>query len=89
MNDFINEIYQNGEGKTVTGYYMNQPFIGQINMVRPTYGGDIKVYVALEQPIVFKDLGQSITRETLIFSVQELFDGATYGSVSKNLHVYL
>lgn len=82
MKDFMNSLYQNGEGKTVTGRYRGEDFLGIISLVRSTYGGGLNVYVELEQPIVIS--GRE--RESLVLNGEELANGS--GTVASNLHVY-
>jgi len=82
MNSFLNQLYQNGEGCTVTGFYRDQPFEGTISNVRSTYGGGLNVYVELAQPIMIANH----ERDSLVLDGQELFDGT--GPVTRNLHVY-
>lgn len=82
MNDFINNLYQNGDGCMVTGYYRDQPFSGRISHTRSTYGGGLNVYVDLDEAIVIS--GRN--RDSLVLDGAELFAGA--GVVTRNLHVY-
>lgn len=87
MKDFMNNLYQNGEGKTVTGRYRGEDFIGTITNVRCCYGGGLNVYVDLEQPIVIA--GRE--RESLVLDGEELANGGGAdlpGRVAENLHVY-
>lgn len=82
MHSFLNALYQDGEGKTVTGVYMGEPFNGTITNVRCTYGGGLNVYVALENPIAVN----KSQREGLVLDGAELAAGAS--NVAQNLHVY-
>lgn len=82
MNLFLNQLYQDGEGRMVTGFYRDQPFEGTIGNVRTTYGGGLNVYVELSQPIMIA----GHERDSLVLDGQELFNGA--GAVARNLHVY-
>jgi hypothetical protein len=83
LNSFINEIYQTGDGKTVTGVYRSEPFQGVIAFSRSTYGHDINVYIDLVSPIMIG--GRE--RDRLVIAGTELFAGSS--PVARNLHVYL
>lgn len=82
MNSFMNALYQDGVGKTVTGEYIGEKFIGTITDVRCTYGGGLNVYVDLETPIVI----HRHARNSLVLDGAELFEGSS--KVAYNLHVY-
>lgn len=83
MKSFMNALYQDGEGKDVTGVYCNQPFYGQIKSIHCASAGGLNVYVELDDPIVVaNDL-----RTTLVLGGTELFEGN--GTLTRNLHVYL
>ncbi len=82
MNTFFNNLYQNGEGCTVTGFYREQPFHGKISNVRSTYGGGLNVYVELDHEFTI----ERHERDSLVLDGEELFNGS--GSCTKNLHVY-
>jgi hypothetical protein len=82
MNSFMNALYQDGVGKTVTGNYFGAPFIGTISNVRSSYGNGLNVYVDLESPIVI----HGREREALVLDGSELFEG--FSPVAENLHVY-
>lgn len=73
MNSFMNALW-NATGSMVTGFYKEEPFIGEIVNVRTKAGTDLSVTVATEEG------------ETFVFNGSELFNGA--GTCSKNLHVY-
>ena len=81
-NSFMNALYQDGIGKTVTGWYMGSAFEGVITNVRCTYGNDLNVYVDLTSQI---QVGNS-SRNSLVLSGSELAEG--HSSVTNNLHVY-
>ena len=83
MKSFINSLYQDGVGKDVTGYYFEQPFYGKITSVRPIYGNDVRVYVALENTIYIK----GDPRDTLALDGEDIFKGGR--GLTSNLHVYL
>jgi hypothetical protein len=82
MNSFLNALYQDGVGKTVTGEYIGEKFMGTITDVRCTFGGGLNVYVALEDPIVI----HNDPRECLVLDGAELAAGSS--KVAYNLHVY-
>ena len=82
MNSFMNALYQDGTGKTVTGKYLGADFIGTITDVRCTFGNGLNVYVALETPI---DI-HGRERDGLVLDGAELFEGKS--NVAENLHVY-
>ena len=82
MNSYMNELYQNGNGKQVTGFYRSQPFMGTITNVRSTFGGGLNVYVDLESAITIA----GSERDSLVLDGEELFNGT--GPVTENLHVY-
>jgi hypothetical protein len=82
MNDYMNNLYRNGEGCEVTGFYRGVPFMGVINQIRATSGEKLNVYVELDQPISIA--GRD--RDSLVLDGAELARGS--GSVTANLHVY-
>ena len=86
MNEFINSLYQDGQGKDVTGFYFAQPFMGKIASVRLTYGGGGNVYVDLESPVYLHGAGGT-QRDSLVLDGEEIFNGE--GDLTRNLHVYL
>lgn len=82
MKSFMNALYQDGEGKTVTGYYRNEPFMGKISDVRCTFGGGLNVYVDLDEAIMIA----GHERTALVLDGKELYNGSS--TVAQNLHVY-
>jgi hypothetical protein len=82
MKLFIENLYQNGVGSQITGYYCDQPFIGTISRVRPTYGGGVNVYLDLEEPILICE----DQRNSLVLDGEEIAQGGQ--NLTENLHVY-
>lgn len=82
MKTFFDALYQDGEGKLVTGVYRDQPFMGAISLVRGGDGDELIVFVDLEDPIMIAGR----PRTALVLDGAELALGA--GPVAKNLHVY-
>jgi len=73
MNSFMNALW-NATGSMVTGFYNDEPFVGDIEDVRTKAGDDLSVVV------------KTYDGETILLSGSELFEGA--GNVTSNLHVY-
>lgn len=73
MNSFMNALW-NATGSMVTGFYNNEPFIGDIENVRTKAGNDLSVTI------------KTYDGESFVLTGSELFDGA--GKVTSNLHVY-
>ena len=66
---FVNRLYSEGEGKSVSGVYRNSAFSGKIDSVRIGLGSIVHVYVQLDQPIqVGKD-----TRDRVVLEGEELY----------------
>ena len=82
MNSFFEELWENGEGKAVTGFYFNEPFIGKIRNVRVTYGGGLNVGIDFDEPIVI-DGG---VRNSAVLGAEEFIPGGE--KLGRNLHVY-
>ena len=83
MKSYIEALYQDGVDKDVTGYYFEQPFKGKITSVRPVYGDNVRVYVALEHTIYIK----GDPRDSLALDGADIFEGGR--GLTRNLHVYL
>jgi hypothetical protein len=83
MKSYIDSLYQDGVGKDVTGYYFEQPFMGQITSMRPLAGGGLRVYVKLESTIYIK----GDPRDSLALDGEEIFNGGR--GLTRNLHAYL
>jgi len=83
MNTMMNALYADGQGKDVTGVYADQPFMGVVTRVRPTFGGGLNVYIKLEEQIdVDGDL-----RDSLVIDGAGFHNG--HDGVATNLHIYL
>jgi hypothetical protein len=80
-NTFYNELYQNGEGCSVTGYYCGAPFEGTITMVRSTYGGGLNVYIEIPGGIEV----HGGHRDSIVLDAAEMLENSNLAS---NIHVY-
>lgn len=74
MRLFMNEIYQNGVGKEVSGVHNDTPFLGKIVSVRVKYGSDLSLAIETE------------SGDTFLLNASALYNGSD--TCNKNLHVY-
>lgn len=80
-NSFIDQLYQNGEGCSVTGRYDGVPFEGVISLVRSTYGGGLNVYIGIPGGIIIR----GNQRDSIVVSAEEML---VNGPLVSNVHVY-
>ena len=83
MKMFMNALYAEGTGKEISGFYLDQPFLGKISNVRCTYGVDLNVYIDLDEAI---DIDGDV-RDSLVLSGSQIYNGSC--CVARNLNVYL